>query len=528
MKYKYFKRILYVLIFFGLLIGCSENVEKSKSEDSPADNQTSDSTLNVAFSAEPNTLDPLISTSRLENYINDNIFEALMTRNSKGEPTLQLAKSIDSSDDNKTHTFHLRENIKFHNGEEMTSDDVVASMNRWAKSSKKILDLYPDTTFKVKDKYTVTMEVVDYKNDFWDVLVDASQYGAIMPKHIVEDADERGIKEYIGTGPYEFVEHKQGQHIHIKKYENYQPLDTPSDGHAGEKVATIDDMFFHFVTDPSTRVAGIKTGEYDMAIQIPLVMYDELNEDPNINLYTPLDGDLMFFYNKKKGWLKDVKMRKAIHTAINHEEIMEAAFSNEELYKIHPSFMNPDVEQWATSAGEEGYNQNDIEKAKKLLNEAGYNGETIEIIAAKDHPQYWDPAVVLQEQLSNIGVNVKLTNYDWATYLSKIESPDNFDIAVSGASYLTTPSQLLVINANFAGWSDHPKIDELVDKMGSADDHDEAYKYWEELQEFLIMEYVPATKVGGYTSLTITTDKVKEFNAYPSPIQPTFWDIRLE
>lgn len=516
-----------ILLTAIALIGCSSDTSNTSNS---VDNSENDvrSELNVAFSAEPNTLDPLVSTSRLTNYINDAIFEPLVTRDENAKPTLVLADSLESSDDNRTHTFHLRENIKFHNGEEMTSEDVVASMERWAGMSKKAKQLFPEISFEAVDKYTVVMEIDEFKNDIWDVLIDASQYGAIMPKEIAENADEKGVKEYIGTGPYVFVEHKQGQHIHIKKNEEYQALDTPTNGHGGEKVATIDDMYFHFVTDPSTRVAGIQSGQYDIAIQIPLVMYEELESNPEINTHTSLDGDLMFFYNKKQGLLTDVKMRKAIHTAVNHKEILDAVYSSEDLYTIHPGYMNPEVEQWHTEAGKEAHNQHDIEKAKKLLEEANYDGEEIEIIAAKDHPQFYDAAVVLQEQLKNIGMNVTLTNYDWATYLNKIESPDNFDIAVSGAAYLTTPSQLLVINSNFAGWSEHPKIDELLDKMRSAEDEDESFKYWEELQEFLLVDYVPATQVGGYASLTITSKKIETFNSYPSPIMPTFWDIRLK
>src|SRR5699024_6813185 len=127
-----------------------------------------------------------------------------------------------------------------------------------------------------------------------------------------------------------------------------------------------------------------------------------------------------------------------------------------------------------------------------------------------------------------LGMNVELINYDWATYLEKLDQPGEFEIAVSGASYLTTPSQLLVMNSDFAGGKTDDKIDELLLNMRTAEDHEAAFAYWEKLQSYLWTEYVPATKVGESYDLTITSDRVKEFNNYPAPIHPVFWNVRLE
>src|SRR5699024_9408449 len=470
-----------ILIVFS---GCSNNENASSTEDNDKESE-----LKIALSAEPNTLDPLISTSHLTNYANENIYESVITRDSNAEPTPELAESFDVSDDQTEYTFNLREGIKFHNGEEMTSEDVVASMIRWADMSKKTKTLFPDISFEAKDEYTVVMEISDYKNDIWDVLLDSSQYPAVMPKEVVEEADEKGVQDYIGTGPYEFVDHKRSQHIHLKKNDDFESLDTEPDGHGGAKNATIDNLYYYFVTDDSNRAAGVQTGEYDIDIQIPLDKFNELENDPDVNTHTMLSGDLMFFYNKQEGALTNKKLRQAINASIDNEQVLQAAYTDKELYKLYPGFMPDHVEKWATEAGSEAYDQSDKDKAKELLDEAEYDGEEIRIIAAKDHPEYYNVAVVLQQELQEIGVNAELVNYDLATYLEKIDQPEEFEIAVSGASYLTTPSQLLIMNSDFAGGNTDDKIDDLLLKMRTAEEDDDALNYWEELQEYLWTDY---------------------------------------
>lgn len=411
-------KLIAVLLITLLLIACgSKNESESKDENEKSEKQE----LKVALSAQPNTFDPLMNTAVVAGYVSGNIFETLLTLDSKGKPVPMLAESVESSEDGKTHTFKLRQNVKFHNGEEMTADDVVASMNRWAEKNKKAKDQFGEIMFEAEDDYTVTMVIKEYALDIWDLLAGRSQYAAIMPKEVVEAEEAVGVTEYIGTGPYKFVEHKTDQYVHLEKFDEYVMSDEPADGLAGKKEATIDDIYFYFVTDPSTRTAGIQTGEYDIIDNVPYENYEQLNSDSALNTYVSLTGDLMFWYNKRNGLLSDPKMRQAVNTVIDNEEIMEAAFNIEDLYNLDPGYMSADIENWASDAGFEAYNQGDVEKAKQLLEEAGYNGDPITVITSRDYQYYYDSAVVLQEQLKEIGIEVNLENYDWATYLEKLE-----------------------------------------------------------------------------------------------------------
>jgi len=248
---------IFVLIIAISLVGCSKEQPSSSEKEN---NEAFKQELKVALSAQPNTFDPLMNTAVVAGYVGGNIFETLLTLDSKGRPVPLLAESVESSEDGKTHTFHLRKNAQFHNGKEMTSEDVVASMNRWAEKNKKVQGLFGEVQFEAADQYTVVMKLQEYALDIWDLVAGRSQYAAIMPKEVVEAAGDLGVTEYIGTGPYAFVEQKQNQYVHLKKFNDYKGDDSPSDGLAGKKEAYTENIFFYFVTDPSTRAAGIQTG----------------------------------------------------------------------------------------------------------------------------------------------------------------------------------------------------------------------------------------------------------------------------
>src|SRR5699024_799889 len=104
----------------------------------------------------------------------------------------------------------------------------------------------------------------------------SNRYAAVMPKEVVDSAGAVGVSEFIGTGPFQFAEWKQDQYIHLTKYEDYEPVDLPADGASGKKEALVDDLYFDIVTDASTQVAGIQTGEYDIILDLPNEHYEQV------------------------------------------------------------------------------------------------------------------------------------------------------------------------------------------------------------------------------------------------------------
>lgn len=479
--------------------------------------------LKVALQAQPSIIDPHVTTETVTSTSMKPVFEALVVTNADGQPVPYLAESIEVTDDNKTYTFHLRQGIKFHNGKEMTAEDVVASMNRWKANATGAKVVIGDDEFKVVDDYTVEL-TLSTPSSLVPTLIATERLPAIMPKEIIEEAGEDPVSEIIGTGPFKFAEWKQDQYLHLTKNEDYVPFDEPTDGLAGKREALVDDIYLYFVTDPSTRMAGLQTGEYHIDASVVNQNYLRIKDDPNINTYIEPSGNTTIYFNKKEGIFSDVKMRHAFNTVLNVEEIMQAAYSEPELYELSHSYIHSNYPEWYTEAGKDAYNINDPEKAKQLFEEAGYNGEQIRILTTRDYEDYYNISVVIQEQLSQIGVNVDLQVYDWATLLDKRSEPSEWDIFISGYSVKPTPIGLLPLDPNYAGWTEDPKIEELKYVIQTAS-YEEARAAWDELQRYAWEEYLPAVILGFKNEVTATSAKVEGYTTDDG--QPIFWNVSV-
>ena len=285
------KKRLYIPLLFALsvlIVGCSadknatdKSNENAATKDKP-NVEEAGGELQVAFHAQPPTLDVVQTTATAARDISQHIYEALVTLNSKLEVEPMLAESYEISDDGKTVTFHLRKGIKFHTGEEMTAEDVVASMERWYGLSPTAKNFLNGTTFEAEDDYTVIANIVKPSTLDMFIFADMTQFAAIMPKTIIDGASAEGVAEYIGTGPYKFEDWKQDQYIHLSKFNDFQSRSEPADGLAGEKKAFASDIYFNFLLDPSTRVAGLLSDEYDIATSIPQDNVNLLEANANV------------------------------------------------------------------------------------------------------------------------------------------------------------------------------------------------------------------------------------------------------
>lgn len=480
-------------------------------------------TINIAVTAQPPTLDSALTVSQVALNTALYIFEQLYTLNADYEPVPMLAESVDVSDDGLTYTFKLRQGVKFHNGKEMTAEDVVASMNRWLVTSSRAKSLLSGANYEEVDPYTVKLTLQQPSSDVLILMATRANFPAIMPKEVIEAAGAEGVTEYIGTGPYKFNEWKQDQYIHLVRYEDYQPVDSAPSGFAGRKDAPTENIYFHFVTDHSTRIAGAKTGLYDIVADIPIENYDELAAESGLTLETAPGGTLTAFLNTADGVLADnVKLRQAILAALNNEEIMLASFAKPELYSLAPGYMNLNQTQWATDAGSEYYNQANVDKAKQLLSEAGYNGEEITLLTTKDYNEMYTATLVIQEQLRQIGMNVKVDNYDFPTFLETKNDRSKWDLFVASTGYQLTPPQLLAVTPDWAGLDDQKVKDSLV-AIRTASSSEEAAKVWEELQGYLY-EIGSSTVIGHYNSLVAVSNKIEGYEQFEAPVA---WNAKI-
>jgi peptide/nickel transport system substrate-binding protein len=517
------KKTLPTLALLLLLTACGAPATPVTPPVTPQETETTyRSEINVAITAQPPALDPNVTVSSVALDTAANIYESLYTLDSDFQPVPMLAKSVELSTDGLVYTFPLREGVKFHNGEEMTATDVAASLNRWLTLSSRAKTLLAGAEFTEIDPYTVQLSLVEPAADALIVMATHSQFPAVMPASLALDAPEEGVTEYIGTGPYQFVEWLPDQYIHLTRFADYQSLDAHPSGFSGGKEAATADLYFRFVADTATRVAGVKTGAYDIADSIPTENYAELIEDDAVNVYTKNSGALTAFFNTRGGLLADAGLRQAVLAAMNNEDIMLAAFGTPELYSLHPGYLNPTQVQWATEVGDAYYNQNDPEKAQALLAEAGYNGETLRLLTTQDYAEMYNATVVLQEQLRQVGFETEIVAFDFATFMERKNDYSAWEIFIASTGYQLTPPQILALSPEFAGLN-QPEIPAMIAAIRQAPEQGEALAAWEALQLYLY-EFGAGSVIGHYAALVATGSTVEGFEAFLAPI---VWNVRI-
>lgn len=528
--------LIVLLMMFFIIIGCSKKTEETITEENEKEDEVTEETkedtttsensvLNIAIDTTPPTLDQPISTSASTRDVSRLIYESLVTTDTDFKPIPMLAESIDISDDNKVYTFHLRKGIKFHNGEEMIAEDVIASMKRWEEKTALSGEIFNGATWEEQDEYTVVLTLTNASPLTLDTIATSKHAPAIMPKEIVESAPAEGVNEYIGTGPYKLTEWKEDQYIHFTKNEDYLTLETETNGLGGKKEALIEDIYFRLVPDSSTRLAGILSGEYDFAYGIPQDNYDQLINSDSVEPVLVPGSNTIIKFNNVEGIVSDFEFREIINTALDYEQIMMAAFASEEFYELDSGYMHKDVTAWASQAGSEYHNINDPEKAKQMLEDYGYNGEEVVIMTTRDFQWMYNIGVAVDEQLKRLGIQSRLDVYDYPTFSDTANKTDLWDIEIQGATMVSTPPQLITLSTTWSGGVNDPHIPESLKAMETASDLEDAYQIWDELQQYVWEEHLPIINLGHSYALYGINKKVQGIEM--STVGPVLWNATV-
>lgn len=520
MKRKLLSSVLaLVLVLSMLMTGCGSTSEDDGSNDST--DVTYSNELNIAITANPPSLDAHSVNSNIVAGIGTHIYEPLFALNGDYEVTPVLAEGYEVDETGTIYTITLRKGVKFHNDQEMTADDVVASMTRWLSLSGKANNLIGGTTFEKVDDYTVKMTVNQAASDIMLVLAGPIQFAAIYPASVIEAEVDGVISEYIGTGPYKLADWKQDQYVQITRFEGYQSPAGESSGFTGEKKAATENIYFRVVTDSTTRINGVTTGEYDIAEAIPLDQYATLAKDDTLTLPTKTSGTLNLFFNTTDGIMANVDMRQAILAALNMDDIMLGAYGDPNLYTLNPGWCNPTDAQWGTDAGKEYYNQNDVDKVKSYLDKAGYNNEEIVLVTTPDYTEMYNATLVVHDQLVKAGINAVVESYDFSTFMEKKGLP-SCALFITSNSYNMLPVQLTVLTSGWKGLN-APEVAEGITAIRFAESTEGAVTAWQDLQTFLY-EYGAASVLGHYSSVYAVKDTVDGFVNFHYPV---YWNVTV-
>src|SRR3990170_2681268 len=260
-------------------------------------------TLKVAFIGEPPSIDAHWTTATITYDISSQIFEPLFTLDDKYAVIPMLAEGHAVGDGGKLYTIRLRRGVPFHNGKELSAEDVVASLTRWAKLATVGKLLFKSVqSLQAKDRYTVELRLTGPSGIVLSALANANQFPAIYPKEVVQAAGDGQIKEFIGTGPFRFVERIPDRHVRMARFDRYAARNEPASGYGGKKTAYADELQFIPVPDVATRAAGVESGEYHFSDWIAPDSYDRLGANPRLDVMIVKPNEwITGVFNKKTG-----------------------------------------------------------------------------------------------------------------------------------------------------------------------------------------------------------------------------------
>jgi len=488
--------------------------------------QAGGSTLVVAEPFEPQTLDPTTNTIDLITAITQNIFEPLYAFDANWQPSPILAVSLPTmSADGKTMTIALRKDAKFHNGATMTAADVVASLQRWQKLSPRG-KLAGEATESIKalDDGTVEIKLKAPFAPFVSLLSFFNAAAAIMPKAEAEaamDGPIRDIARYVGTGPFRLVERRPDQYVRLERFDGYVSPPGTASGFAGKREAKVKELRFVPVPNANTRLEGVLSGQFDVADALSSEFYDRLKASDRVApVVSKPGGWILLVLNNKQGPTANLAFRQAVQAALDHDSIMLAAFGNPDFYSIHSGIYQA-PSPFQTSAGADKFNQKNLAKAKELLAQSGYKGETFRIITSQQYDYVYKSALVAAENLRAVGIKVEIVTMDWASVLEKRNDPGIWEGFITFHGFVPEPALFNIVNSAYAGWWDTPAKRAALDKFNSIVDAGERSKAWGEVQK-LFLDEAPTIQIGEYYSLLAASKKVTGFQ--PLPTAP-YWNV---
>ncbi|MFK0274152.1 ABC transporter substrate-binding protein [Ensifer sp. NPDC090286] len=479
--------------------------------------------INVATVGEPPTLDPMASTADLVGIVSQHIFETLYTFDKDWKPTPLLAASLpEISADGKTYTIKLRSGVKFHDGTDLDSKDVVASLERWTKvASRGKQTATTISGIEAVDPLTVKISLATPYAPLVSLLAFNNSAAIVLPS----EKQAEPMTDFVGTGPYQLKERKADQYIQLTRYDAYKSPEGEANGYGGARHQYADEIRFVPVPDPNTRVEAAVSGQYDYVDSLPVESFERVKGSSASEpvMLQPF-GWPVFVLNSGNGMTKNIDLRKAIRASLSMEDMMAAAFGTTDFYALDAA-LYPSQFTWRTDAGTEGaYNIADPEKAGELLKAAGYKGEPLRILTSRQYEFHYKMAQVAAEYLKLAGFTVDLQVVDWATLTQRRADPTLWDIYITHSPFLPEPALIGMMSTKAPGNWDTPARAKAVDAFNAESDPAKRVALWADVQK-VIFEEVPFIKIGDFNALSA---KAKTLEGVSPAPWPYFWNASIK
>ena len=468
------RKLIYLSILVLLvLFACSQKENKKETVE-----KEEKKILTMAQKAEIKTLDPQKATDSVSRSIIKLINQTLVYIDNEGNIVPELAQEITKVSPKET-LIKIKNDIKFSNGETLTIDDVLFSLERAKASPKMSQDLYMIESFEKVDDRTLKINTLYDAGNLLHKL--ASGGVAIINKKAFEK-DENNI---VGTGMFKLKEWVAGEKLVLERNEFFK-----------DSKSNINTLVVKFVPEANSRMIMLETGEIDLARDLLPLDFKKISEDTKfttVEIETP--SNMFLGFDLRNELLADKRVRQAIAYAINNEDLVKTVFNGSASVATSP------VPKITTGHNENSnnYPQN-IEKAKQLLAEAGYpNGFNIELFVSEDN-QRIDMAVIIQDNLKKIGINAEIKTFQWAAYVSTIENPNiikplfimSWNISNDDPDEVLYPlyhSSQIDAHTNVVFYKNE-KFDNLISEARETTDKEKRMKLYEEAQD-IIQEDLP-------------------------------------
>jgi peptide/nickel transport system substrate-binding protein len=478
--------------------------------------QTTSGVLTVATIGEPPTLDVMQTPTDIVLTIDQHIFETLYTYDSEWKSVPLLAAALPTiSQDGLTYRIPLREGVKFHDGSEFDSKDVVASLKRWMVINSKgkqvagIVDSLSEdgahaVAFKLKSRYA-------------PLLATLSQASVILPSEKIADT----LTEFVGTGPYALKERKPDQYTQLVRFDGYKSPEGAPSNYAGKRVAIASEIRFVPVPDANTRVEGLISGQFDFADSLPVSAYERVEKSgaakPVIYENT---GWASLNMNMKEGLLVKKQIRQAVQAALNPNDMMLAAFSDERFFSVDGSIF-PAGSVWHTEAGVERYGEGDPQSAGALLKDAGYDGTALRLMTSRQYEFHYKIGEVAKAYLEAAGFKVDMQVVDWATLTTRRADPKAWDIFITHSNFPGDPTTINTITDSYPGWYVSDEKAKAVSTYMDATTDDAKKTAWDGIQT-VIYDDAPLFKVGNFNAVSGVANGISD---YTPTYWPHFWNV---
>jgi len=482
--------------------------------------------LRAGMIGEPPSLDLHWTTAVITQQITWHVYETLYTYDRSFTPAPMLAEGHTVADGGRRYMIRLRRGVRFHNGKEMTSADVVASLNRWGRMAGTGKAIFKNVeAVEAKDPYTVAIHMKSPSGVLLAALARPNNGAAIYPKEVCDAAADGQPREVIGTGPFRFVEHKPDRHIRLARFKDYAARTEAPDGYAGRRTAFVDEILFIPVPDVAVRLAGVETGDYHFAQQIKQDQYDRIRTMPGVapRIVKPY-GWSTAVLNQKQGPMTDKRLRQALQAALDMEPIMAAGFGHKDFYRLDPGLLFPEQPAWWTKTSGELYNQRSPARAQTLLKDAGYAGQPIRWITTQEYQWMYKNALVAKQQLEEAGFKIDLQVVDWATLVQRRNKSELWDVFSTGFTLTHEPAFTTAVDCNWPGWWCLEEKNKLMEGLVTELDPKKRRAMWERVQA-LFYEDVGRIKFGDYFQLDVTRAEVKGFQVSPELF---LWNVWLD